>query len=198
MNNSLTKIIIFAAGALIGSAVTWKFVEKKYEKISQEEIDSVKETYGRIYSNRKKLDELQAEKKEEAEREAAQAMPEPKDLSVYREAIRKAGYGTDEPGDEYYEKKEEKNDMVKPYVIPPEEFNTIDGYETRFLTLYADGILDDDFGEALEEDEVKEMIGRENLEHMGEYEPDLIHIRNEEYEIDFEISRDEKCFSENE
>ena len=42
----LSKVFIFAVGAAIGSAVTWKLVKTKYEKIANEEIESVKEIYG--------------------------------------------------------------------------------------------------------------------------------------------------------
>ena len=43
--NKLSYLLAFAAGALIGSAATWYFVKDKYEKLAQEEIDSVKETF---------------------------------------------------------------------------------------------------------------------------------------------------------
>ena len=42
--------VTFAAGALIGSAVSYHFTKKKYEKISQDEINSVKESYERYYT----------------------------------------------------------------------------------------------------------------------------------------------------
>ena len=37
------KLFIFAVGAAIGSAVTWKFVETKYKKLADEDIASYKE-----------------------------------------------------------------------------------------------------------------------------------------------------------
>ena len=45
MNDILNKAFIFAAGAIIGSAVTWKIVKTKYEQIANEEIESVKERF---------------------------------------------------------------------------------------------------------------------------------------------------------
>ena len=44
-NPILNNFVIFAVGAAIGSAVTWKFVKTKYERIADEEIASVKERY---------------------------------------------------------------------------------------------------------------------------------------------------------
>ena len=53
MKNSFVKFVIFAAGAIIGSAVTWKYAKDKYEKIADEEIASVKE----MYAKKKKTEE---------------------------------------------------------------------------------------------------------------------------------------------
>ena len=47
MNKEISNIIIFAVGAAIGSAVTWKVVKDKYSKIADEEIRSVKETFAK-------------------------------------------------------------------------------------------------------------------------------------------------------
>ena len=44
----LIKAFIFTAGAAIGSVVTWKVIKTKYEQISNEEIESVREEYRRL------------------------------------------------------------------------------------------------------------------------------------------------------
>ena len=43
----MKEFIVFAAGAAIGSVITWKVLKDKYEKLAQEEIDSVKEAFSR-------------------------------------------------------------------------------------------------------------------------------------------------------
>ena len=43
--NKLFGFAIFVAGLGIGSGATWIFAKKKYSKIAQEEIDSVKNPY---------------------------------------------------------------------------------------------------------------------------------------------------------
>ena len=45
MNDNFSKVFIFVAGAAIGSVVTLKFLEEKYRRIADEEIESVKETF---------------------------------------------------------------------------------------------------------------------------------------------------------
>lgn len=45
MSNTLSKFLFFAAGAAIGSVVTWKLINDKYEQLAQEEIKSIREYY---------------------------------------------------------------------------------------------------------------------------------------------------------
>ena len=42
MNNKIMGCLLFVVGLAIGSVVTGQHVREKYEKIVQEEIDSVK------------------------------------------------------------------------------------------------------------------------------------------------------------
>ena len=57
MSKSL-NLFTFAAGAFIGSAVTYYFVKKKYEQISQDEIQSVKQSYDKYYSELEEREKL--------------------------------------------------------------------------------------------------------------------------------------------
>ena len=45
MANGLAKVLIFAAGAAIGSLVTYKVVKDKYESTIEQEIEDVKNYY---------------------------------------------------------------------------------------------------------------------------------------------------------
>ena len=47
MRTLINKILIFAAGVVIGSAVTWKCIKDKYKKLADEEIASVKEIWSK-------------------------------------------------------------------------------------------------------------------------------------------------------
>ena len=53
MNKTVFGVLTFAAGAVIGSAVTWKLVKTRYEQIAQEEISSVKDYYGKKFEPKK-------------------------------------------------------------------------------------------------------------------------------------------------
>ena len=81
------------------------------------------------------------------------------------------------------------------FIIAPEEFGDIDGYETTSLNYFTDGVLADIDGEVL--NNVEELIGdREVLTHFGEYEDDTVFVRNEKLEIDIEICVDSRKYSD--
>lgn len=49
--NKLSYFLVFAVGAISGSAATYHFVKKKFEAISNEEIRSVKESFKKDIMN---------------------------------------------------------------------------------------------------------------------------------------------------
>ena len=82
--------------------------------------------------------------------------------------------------------------MREPYVIMPEEFgDNGEDWGTSTLYYFNDGILCDENEVVLEDPE--ELIGTINPEeHFGDFEDDVVYVRNEDMETDFEIlARDE-------
>lgn len=178
MTNTLSKILAFTAGAVIGGVVTWKLVEKRYQTIVQEEIDSMDEYYRDKYGV-----EEDENVEDEVERDPEQTQI---DIREYTKRVMDAGYtnysNTDRPKDE------EVDDVEKPYVIPPEEFSELDGYETATLYYHADGVLTDDQGDPIED--VDDIIGSDSLNHFGQYEDDSVYVRNDARRMDYEILYD--------
>lgn len=184
MNNTLSSIIIFAAGAAIGSVVTWKLVKTKYERIAQEEIDSVKEVFSR---QEKKLTEPEKENAVEVELDS-------QTINELEEVIANSGYANYEP----YTKEEKggKSYMDVPYVISPEEFGENPDYEQVSLVYYADGILADEVNEVIEDDDVEDIVGSGSLTHFGEYEDDSVFVRNDNMKTDYEILLDVRTYAD--
>lgn len=179
MNNTLSKVFIFAVGAAIGSVTTWKFVETKYKKIANEEIASVKETFSRGHRIEvKPVDEV-ANVEEDKE-----YTPTEEDLAKLKDTIATNGYR------DYSTKKEKKEDVDvdTPYVISPEEFDENDDYDTVSLTYYSDGVLADEQGNIIED--VDSLVGKDSLNHFGEYEDDSVFVRNDRLMTDYEILAD--------
>lgn len=185
MNGTLSKIFIFAAGAAIGSVVTWKLIKTKYEQIAQEEIDSIKE----VYTYKKEVtDEGEPDSEEEQADSETTELPHIRDYAAKLQEQNYIRYSDSS--------REEVADVVKPKVIRPEEFGEMEeeGYDTISLTYYADGVLTDDMDNPIED--VEYMVGKDSLTHFGEYEDDSVFVRNDKIKADIEILLDMRKFSE--
>lgn len=171
------SIVAFILGAAVGSVITWKLIETKYEQIAKEEIDSYRE-----------IKEANREEKDDSERKIATVITtdKVKDESM-SEYLKKA--------DNYNTTTEEETEMDKPYVIHPDDVGELEDYDVVTLTHYADGVLADDLDDEMIED-VDDLVGADYAEHFGEYEEDSVFIRNEKYQTDYEICRDNRNYSD--
>lgn len=172
MNRTLSNVFIFTVGAAIGSAVSYKILKTKFEKIAQEEIESVKQTFS------KRTVDLEEAHNRDMNR-------------VYRDILDKTNEKIlQENGYTNYSgiSKDVEN-LDEPYVIPPDEFGDFDEYEQVTLYYYADGVLTDDVDEPV--DDVEGTVGSNALDSFGEWEDDAVHVRNDKLQCDFEILR--KC-----
>lgn len=192
MNKMSTNMFVFAAGAAIGSAVAWLYAKKYYERIANEEIESMKEWVARRVKDQDK------EKEEESEPSIQSPYtPSTKpDLMDYASKVKDLGYvdysrrteEKEETDDE--EEVDDTDDYI--YVIKPEIFGEED-YEEVSLTYYADGVLTDEQDNPIED--VAGMVGADYASHFGEYEDDSVFIRNDRLRTDFEILADQRKYS---
>ena len=93
------------------------------------------------------------------------------------------------------DRKEVEEDMDKPYVISPEEFSDSE-YNTETLTYWDDGVVTNDEDIMLSDDEIEELIGKDSLNHFGEYEDDSVFVRNDRLRTDYEILADSRPYGE--
>lgn len=201
MNCKFINVLMFAAGAAIGSAVAWKVVKTKYERIAQEEIESVKEAYADMVANLQeqvddystmdeaeelvvranKIDWSDLENLDDEDDEDDKIFD---DLNNYTRLV-----------EQYTNKKGGAENMTKePYVISPYDFGELDGYSQVELTYYADGTLEDEDYNIVTD--VDELIGRDSLYTFGEYEDDAVFVRNEHLRADFQILKDYRTYEE--
>ena len=91
----------------------------------------------------------------------------------------------------------ENRDPESPYIISADEFNANEGdFEQRSLTYYEDDdVLADEKDLIIEE--VEAVVGVDNLTKfgVGSGNKDLLFIRNERLECDFDVSRHESSYS---
>ena len=180
--SKVTGLIIFVLGAATGSAVTWQFAKKKYERIAEEEINSVKEEFSKREQDMADV-EITVEPKPSVEASLKKFEEKP-DISTYAGILKNEAYVPE--GTEMAEN--------KPYVISPEEFGEFEDYDTISLTYYADQVLVDDGGDKIED--VDDVVGMESLTRFGEYEDDSVFVRNDRLRCDYEILMDERTYSE--
>lgn len=199
-----SHFVAFIFGAAAGSAVTWYYLKDRYEKRAQEDAESVKEALSKMpkYSGPQDSDE---EKTLEVEKHIARVNEKP-DISEYAKRLRDEGYthysgkfNSDEGDEEEEEEPPVPNRITsdsteKPYVIPPDQFDEFDDYTVISLMYYADGQLADDDDELVED--VDDVVGVESLGHFGEYDDDVVYVRNDRLKVDYEILRSERTYSE--
>lgn len=192
MKNTLT----FVLGAAVGSLVTWKLVEEKYKRLANEEIEEVREYYkGKL----EPVEDLNNIKPYPIV--SVIDTTEPEELvkhDEYVNVLTGLGYSEDdakslaEDPDVTIEKNEdgeyevfiEPPSKTAPFVISPEEYGEIPGYDAESWTYYSDGILTNDDDEIV--DNIEYYIG-DALDHFGEYEDDCVHVRNENEGIECDI-----------
>lgn len=209
MNKSL-YLATFIAGAAIGSAATWFYTKTKYERIAQEEIDSVKKAFSKKNDNDTEMNNAEPEPiveerntaYEEAKQKAEAAREKP-NMMEYATMLNEERY-VDEETPKIKKTSKKKSKKIKeeevkvveerPYVISPDEFGEMDDYETISLTYFEDGVLTDDEYNIIED--IESMIGEDSLTHFGEYEDDSVFVRNDAAQCDYEILRDMRSYED--
>ena len=189
--NNLSKVLIFAAGAAIGSFITWKAIEEKYKRIADEEIESVKEVfeYSKEMSEHSDSDD---EKKEETPVKVATAThsPEKPNIVDYAAMTRNLGYETTTDD----KQKTETIDNDGPYTIDPRDFGMDEDYEEVSLLYHADGYLTDEDNVLV--DDIETTVGFKCLDTFGEYESDAVYVQNDELKTYYEILRVDSNYSD--
>lgn len=180
MNDKLSSAIIFCGGVFIGGFLTWDFFKTKYEKIANEEIASVKETFEHR--------EPRSDKNYKVEEEL-------KGNDAYINIIDSNSYRNYSNVPIETDKKGGTADMElkQPYVITPEQYEDNVDYTKVSLTWYNDEVLEDDWGNVLDPDDV---IGSDALKTFGQYEKDSVFVRDDDEQIDYEVLLDTRSYKE--
>ena len=186
MSRGLYLTAGFILGTLAGSGLTWYLLKDKYETDMNEDFQARREAAAA---------ERREEKKKEEPKESVDvgAIHNKPSIMEYAEKLNKEGYvsytNTERP---IVKDREPDNEA---YVIPPETFDEGDdlGYEKISMTYYSDGVVADDADDILED--VEKILG-DFAEHYGDYEDDVVYVRNESQRVDYEICKDNRTYEE--
>ena len=203
--SAIKNTLIFAVGAGIGAFTAWYLVKDKYATISEQEIKEIKEYYDeKLAAQKEAMDDLKDEvmalrnaDNEPVEKKEPVRIPDKPDPKVLVEnIIHDSGYAPKPDQKTNYTKyssaeREEEQKEELPYVISDEEFGEIDDYERRSFTYYInDDILVDDSDGDTVIDDVVDVIGPNTLEHFEKDEVDVLYVRNDKLQADYEIALD--------
>ena len=185
MNRKLSNVLLFVAGAAVGSLVTWRYFKSKYEVVEDEIEEKTEEPEG----------ESEEEDPEVLESKMSYKKPPLKD---YVKMVEDYGYKPkthmEEVEEEIVNGEQGDEDIYEPYIIRPEEYGELHAYETLSLNYYADGVLTDELDNPIED--VESLVPADFADHFGEYDDNAVFVRNDNLECDYEILRDLRKFTD--
>lgn len=192
---NIINAAMFAVGAAVGSAVTWKIMKTRCDQKIREEVDAFAKEWPSYTNNLVKMEPVNDwdDCEDDDEDEDDEDDYEPDVVIDYHRYAKQ--YGSDESGEEGGGD-DEVEYVNGPVVITPDEFNSMEpGWSMYALTYYAgDNILADDW---LVEKDIEETIGEEALDCFGKYaEEDVVHVRNEQTESHYEVVRDPRSYAD--
>lgn len=199
MTERFKSPLIFSAGLVIGSIVTWLCVKDHYRSEKEEEIASVKEVYA------KRFDDIN----KEAIEKAAIATNKP-DISIYMQASKQPKEQVEDvtPEEEagYEEAKQEFSQTSnKMYEITSSEFASFSNDRTRItITRFADDVFTDEmYGEINPLDYLDgELVPLSDskpvncLDYIRRMPQDEICIRNFDLGLDLDIITESRTYSD--
>lgn len=212
LNPGAIFAIGYAVGTAAGIGLTFTSLKRKFKKEKEFEVEEIRTVYRNHREKvRKKVEEIidkpssgrypwidePVEKVEEHPKEFEMASFK----KSAEEIAKNHKYTSQEPKDRpiVEEVDEETEDDVIPiYIITPSDFAADNGYAKVYLSYFSDGALVDDAG-----DEVSIVPGsgysacdipREIVDDIGKYEEDIIHCRDENMEVDYEITADPRRY----
>ena len=179
----MKKLLYFGlviGAAVAGAAAALHYVKDSERKRADEEIATMREYFARKEQEMNLTRGMTAE--HAPKDETSEKKQKSKEIRDYQKIVR-----------EKYKQKEESA-PEGPVVISPDEFGENPGYDSLSMTFYADNIVADENDEIVED--VNDCIGFESLAHIGEYEPDILYVRNDRLRIYYEITRDLRNYAD--
>ena len=176
----LNKLLIFAAGSVIGSAVTFVVMKRKYESYEWEEEYIEEQEEEPQEKEEEPVEEKAGKLLNEGFREGLKSVKR-ENMVQYNKILNDNEYSSGE-------EKREAKDVEKPYMITVDEYAELDDYNTESLYYFEDGVLTDESENII--DDVEDIVGEEALAKFDEEEVDSVYVRNDARKTDYEILRD--------
>lgn len=186
MTSNLKAAIALVFGGAVGAAAAWYATKTYYEAHMQEEIDSVKEAYGRKFDKIEYRDEIPEEPNVIQFKSSDTEDPTRREVDT-----QKVRYSTMTA---QYKPTAGSDTDAGIYPIDATDFGEEEGYSTMSLVWYTDDIMAD-----WQDDEIIEnlemTVGFSWKKDFDKGE-DTAYVRNEQRKCDYEILRSAKSYTE--
>lgn len=187
----------FVAGAVVGSAASYYFLNKAYAKVIDEEVEKLKEQFkdpkvAKLFSEYDTKSEEIEKNDDEPRVKLKRRKPGENGYTDYTVFSKPAKL--QEAGDEDVIINEFTGDIdAIPEVISPDVFGDEEGYATISLLYTTDGVLVDDDDEIFNS---LDCLPSDFAEHFGEYDDDAVYVKNGRIRTYYEILRSAKTSEE--
>lgn len=198
MKEAIIKIAIFSFGVGVGVAGSWKYFDQKYQKLADEEIESVKEAFT------KKSTDIKYEhvgepiaKVESITVDDNSAVETATLIGSYSSAV---DLDTKNYSEFYAPKKVEEAQTLspkedEPFDISVDEYEEDNEFQKVTLNLYLeDGVLC--YEETEEVAEENDTVGSENLDDFSRTSFSTAYFRNPKEGIDYEVIKVDGSYKE--
>lgn len=166
MKKAIGGALIFSLGFVTGGALAWKLACKKYEKLIDEEVESVKRIFSRYHETEHEPD---IEILEEDDEEELPEMEEPTDIEVQI-------------------LKPQTNGWSVPKIIDEEDVGEEEFYDNDTFHLYSNGTVTDNRDRILTEEEINHYVSQEAIDKLNSDENlDAVYVQNDNLRIYYEI-----------
>lgn len=196
MRNTIKYGVIFLAGVATGFGTSYLVLKKKFAGEKDTELAEVREYYKKKVAEGGVLYDTMAKKMKEASEENAKRYSEETEA---RKIVRTPDNREDmQTLYNHMFSKEDDKDLAgreapteapsRPYVISPEQFADENRHFAKVpLDYYMDNetLVD---GNEDPIDDITGTVGFKALEHFGDYEEDVVHVRNEALGVDYEVT----------
>lgn len=174
------EVVIFASGVAIGVFCSWRYFKDKYEKIANDEIESVKRSFGKNTVKKE-------EKTEEKSGLYRDKLPETLYEKVNTHLESYDTVSKDNPLVTKMAENEAPSEATAPYIITEDQYADIEPFFDKITLRYQveNGELYDDMSDKYIDPE--STIGSKNLGIFAASRESVMYVRDEGTSIDYEV-----------
>lgn len=216
---------VAALSFALGAVTTYFVMKKSMEDEIEAQVEDVKRVYSAPKPEVEEVEEPAEDNDEEnvmdismAKARAVENAQKKADILSMSSIIKRENYNifsnptpaaveaefgddNEEDEDEYMKKvtveSPKEGPADRPYIISDTDFiGGHNAHEQVTVNYYNDGIMEDALTPGALYDDIDGTVGYDSLNHFGEYEKDVVFVRNERLGIDYEVIRQHRDYAE--